>query len=323
MSLKDLLCDQKPRDTSGALSSDRFEYQRNWALCRLLLLHQQGGDYVMTFDHHEDVTILDSEEEPQYIQGFQIKTKSSGNWTIAALAKRHTGKDGMLPSILAKLCDLCDKFPGHVKLLQVVSNAPLNAKLAPDAKVDLEKRNIKFIELTENEQTKILESLRAEYDPAIPPDIKETFEFQISELSLADHSTHTKGKLVEALYALFPNQSFPISAVYRALLGEITSRNNNREAVPTFEDFLTKKSISRSRFTSILTTCGVKTQEPSWQSAESQLNAEGVSLKLIRALKEEWQNALLDRFKRRDTVHLRFLEDGYLRDSGNPNILWF
>jgi hypothetical protein len=55
MSLKQQLIQQSPRDTSGSLAADRFEYQRNWALCELLRLHATGNDYVVTFDHHEDV----------------------------------------------------------------------------------------------------------------------------------------------------------------------------------------------------------------------------------------------------------------------------
>ena len=307
MSLADLLCAQKPRDTSGALSSDRFEYQRNWALCKLLFLHQQGDDYVMTFDHHEDVTVLDAEVGPQKIQGYQIKTKSSGTWSVAALVKRPPGQDAPLPSILGKLCDLCTKFPGYVELLQLVSNAPLSAKLGPNSTIS-DKKNIKFADLAPKEQKVILDNLKTEFDPNTPPAIEQIFEFEVSELSLADHAVHAKGKLTEALDVLFPNQSFPINAVYRALLGEITARNNNREDTPFYKDILAKKSISRSRFSSILETCGVRAQEPSWTSAEAQLHSEGASFKAILALKNEWQNAILDRFQRRDTVHLRFLE---------------
>ena len=44
-------------DLSGAMASDRFTYQHTWALCHLLELHISGQDYVVIFDHHEDVRI--------------------------------------------------------------------------------------------------------------------------------------------------------------------------------------------------------------------------------------------------------------------------
>jgi hypothetical protein len=134
MSLREQLAQLQPRDSAGALSADRFEYQRNWALCHLLSLHQNENDYVMTFDHHEDVTVLDCEEAPTTIRAFQIKTKQNGNWTIRSLLKQHAGATESLPSILGKLCSIYQKFPSYVILLQVVSNAPFKLKLASDSK---------------------------------------------------------------------------------------------------------------------------------------------------------------------------------------------
>jgi transposase len=307
MSLRDLLVHQMPRDTSGALSSDRFQYQHNWALCRLLTLHQEQTDYVMTLDHHEDVTILDSEDQPQCMQGFQIKTKSSGNWTVPALLKQQEGKEGELPSILAKLCELQRQFPDHVTLLQVVSNAPLSVKLENGSK-GVSKKNIRFLEIATESRKAILDALTKAFAPASPPVVTTIFEFQVSDLSLEDHVTHTKGKLNDALEKLFPGATFPLSPAYRALLGEITARNNNREPCSTYEEFLSKKSISKSRFSAILQSCGIAPKQPRWTSAESRLNAENVPFSIVRSLEEEWTNAILDRFERRNAVHLRFLE---------------
>jgi hypothetical protein len=45
-----------------------------------LELHQSGNDYVVIFDHHEDVSTLDSEEQPTILIGDQIKTKDPGRF---------------------------------------------------------------------------------------------------------------------------------------------------------------------------------------------------------------------------------------------------
>ena len=176
MNLKDLIVDRMPRDTSGPLASDRFLYQHNWALCRLLEIHQTETDYVITFDHHEDVTILNSEDTPDSIQGFQIKTKSAGNWTITALTKQEAGKRGSLPSILRKLCELPNQFPQHVILLQVVSNAHLSVPLADGTK-STTKKNIRFEELDTKSRQSIISSLAKEFSPQQAPTIDKVFEF--------------------------------------------------------------------------------------------------------------------------------------------------
>ena len=136
--LKSRLIQAPPRDLSGPLASDRFTYQQTWALCHLLGLHQSGNDYVVIFDHHEDVSTLDSEEQPTILIGYQIKTKDPGRYTIPALLKQEKGAGNPpspLPSILGKLFDLKVRFPTEVKLVAIVSNASVSVRLKSDGKV--------------------------------------------------------------------------------------------------------------------------------------------------------------------------------------------
>ncbi|NIJ78169.1 hypothetical protein FHT08_003289 [Xanthomonas campestris] len=45
-------------EEGGAISADRFDYQKNWALARLLTLHQGSGNYVLLCELHEDIAVL-------------------------------------------------------------------------------------------------------------------------------------------------------------------------------------------------------------------------------------------------------------------------
>jgi len=99
--LKTRLLNTPPRDLSGATASDRFAYQRTWALCHLLELHISGQDYVVIFDHHEDVSVLDAEEQPTSLKGYQIKTKDNGGFTVNALLKREPGAGNAADSAAA------------------------------------------------------------------------------------------------------------------------------------------------------------------------------------------------------------------------------
>ena len=49
-----------PDDNSGSSSSNRFAYQKNWALYKMLELEQLGRDYMIVMDYHEDVVIIDT-----------------------------------------------------------------------------------------------------------------------------------------------------------------------------------------------------------------------------------------------------------------------
>ena len=66
---------ETPRENAGSRSSNRFDFQKNWAICKLLELHQNNEDYVLILDLHEDVIILDSSNNPKCADFFQVKTK--------------------------------------------------------------------------------------------------------------------------------------------------------------------------------------------------------------------------------------------------------
>jgi hypothetical protein len=223
MTLEEQLVANLPRDRSGSMASGRFEFQKNWALCELLLLHTSGSDYVMTFDHHEDVSVLNAEKDPSEYRAYQIKTKSNGSWTSAALTKRPTGTDGPLPSMLAKLCGALTQFPDSVKLLQFVSNAPYRIQLAVNGKCDLTAMMITFDQIAKDKRQEILEELKTELPRISAESLSGTLQLKVTDLSLADHATHAKGKLAEALEELFPGKAFSITPVYRAIVGEITA----------------------------------------------------------------------------------------------------
>ena len=56
---------KKPvRESSGSRSSNRFDYQKNWSLCELLELHSRNSEYLMVFEHHEDIVVFDSQTTP-------------------------------------------------------------------------------------------------------------------------------------------------------------------------------------------------------------------------------------------------------------------
>jgi hypothetical protein len=190
--------------------------------------------------------------------------------------------------------------------LQFVSNAPYRIKLKPDGKVNLAINLIRFDDLGDASSKELIEALTAEMLLSKAPTLSNVFELKVSEISLQDHATHTRGKLVDALEQLYPGQTFSIPAIYRALLGEITARNNNSEPIDSFDVLLRKKSLSRSRFSEILKECGISKTIPKWATAEQNLIADQAPFPLIRALEREWDGVLLDRLERRgDIIYVR------------------
>lgn len=299
-----------PRDRSGPRSADRFVFQQNWALCKLMSLHEAGEDYLISFDHHEDVQVMDSEETPSQIEGYQIKTKGDGNWTVRAVTKQEEGTadpPSFLPSILGKLYSLKLLFPSETNTLQFVSNAPIRAKLQIDGKTQT-KDVVLFEEFADNVKADIHASLQKELALTEPPVLEGLLQFAVTDIPLKEHNTYVTGKLANFLDHRYPGRPFRIVAIYRALLSEVAVRNNNQEPIATYDDLVHLKSISRTRFEEILVAAGVSLFELKWDTIEGRLNSENAPLPLVQGLKREWENVTLDRISRADVLHLRLWE---------------
>lgn len=87
MSSLDKLASIHPKENAGASSSNRFEYQINWGLHRLLQLEKAHEDYVMILDYHDDIVICNSDKQEDYIDFYQIKTRTNSRWGIRQLCK--------------------------------------------------------------------------------------------------------------------------------------------------------------------------------------------------------------------------------------------
>lgn len=278
MSLTEKIVKTKPREKSGSVSSSRFDYQKDWSLCKLIDTHRSGSDYIVIFDWHEDLLIMDNEARPNSITFYQIKGKKSGNWTVSSLLSSDKDKDGeLLLSILGKLYDCKSKFNIETSSLNFVSNARFNVKLTTGDK-SLSKDSICIIELSEDERKEIVAKIKSEHKLIDDPKFEDITFLKVVDLSLDDSSGHTKGKITEFLEEIFPGKSFNVPSVYRMLFDEVKRRTSYNKDILTFDDLVSNKGIAKSQFEDIIRATGIKIDyKEIWRRAEIELQANSVS----------------------------------------------
>ena len=89
------------RETAGASTYGKYEYQYHWALGRILDEHSNSTDYIVFVELHEDVVYCSSINESKAQFEFnQVKNKSTTKYTNKSLTKR-TRKDPN--SVLGKM----------------------------------------------------------------------------------------------------------------------------------------------------------------------------------------------------------------------------
>lgn len=283
-----------PRERSGAVSSDRSHYQKDWALCKILKLHLGSEDYLVAFDIHDDVVIFKPESDPDAICFFQIKTKDEGSWSLNSLIGRHKGKKGaLLSSIVGNLYHNLMLFPSFTESLTLVSNAPFKIAISNDKKKSatvLTDALTPFEKVPENNRKKILAALRAEHSLSDDPVLDALLWFEQADLPLQGHDVFTKGKLSEFFSDVNPGGRYNIPVVYRVLIDEIRRRNDYSQKNLIFEQMRLHKSIGRTSFEGMLKVVAIDDScDRAWSYLSGILQAEGMAFKTIETLRRAWQ----------------------------------
>lgn len=274
LTLEEILVDTPPRERSGSRSANRFEFQNNWALCKLIELHRSGEDYTVIFEHHDDILVLSSTSNPPGIDFYQIKTRGT-DWTKRALIHREKGMSGRLSSPLGLLVEHKVRFGATVRSLRFVSNKAFKLKLKDATSSTPAEFSLEALE--PKELTEIISALRAEHeDPSL--DCASCTHLCQTPFRVEGHRQHAMGELTDFLADLYGNQAVAGKAAYLALCDEIRRRAHN-ETRPVCPETLSKRhGLTRQDFGELLADLAPRRSlRESLTPYLGLLNAEGLS----------------------------------------------
>lgn len=323
MSLRDALLTHKPRETSGGPSANRYAFQRTWALCHALQLHESRQDYVLVLEYHDDVLVLDRLIDPTRADFFQVKTKKTGVWSLKKLLQIESKrKDKENPdtnahavgsaqatprSILGRLIDHVRTLSPHVASLNLVSNAPFKVTLSA-APLSEDRESFVAADLDTAEASTLAQRLREELGLAEDPDWG-TVGFTVSSISLLDHQTHGIGKLSALLDKRLPDGKFAVRPLFKTLADEIEVRSNCEWQPTSYEELSKKKAITRDQIEQYLKTAELAgSASANWASVQSQLTAEGISYRQIEEIQRGWERYEVERINRANVTVQQFRE---------------
>ena len=278
-------------ETAGSRSPARFAYQRNWALAELIEYHLEGKDYVFAFEFHDDILILDSEDNPSILQFVQVKTKTTGQkWSVHQLTKSEKGKNGNPDklSIIGKLYENKKNFSGHSSQLRFVTNAYFS--FADPAPITIANQ------LEKKDQDKITNAVQAQLG-AGAVDLK-TLQLEQSSLSVDDHEKHIRGILHNFFEELFGSgHNIAVSPWYQSISDQIKVKNNYPSAqIKSFDDFIRNKCITKSEIEDFVQRVNRShNSNDNWDIIKSQLQKEGFGIQELIKLQRSWQKYATDR----------------------------
>lgn len=296
MNLKDKIVKTRPREKSGSTSASRFDFQKDWSICKLIESHQTSNDYVVIFDWHDDLIIMDSEHDPKKVSFYQVKGKKSDNWTLKQLIESKMAKDGSsLLSIIGKLYDCKSKFDLETTSLNFVSNARFSVGLA-DKSTSKAKNEICIVELSDTDRETLRAKIKSEHKLTTDPIYEDITFLKVLDLSVDGSKAHTQGKIADFLESLKPGGKFNIPSVYRMLFDEVRRRTNYNTDIITYHDLLANKAIGKSQFEKIIDATGInKDYDEIWKGIEPILASNGMKFQEVKNLKQAWGKLELEK----------------------------
>ncbi|WP_165071223.1 dsDNA nuclease domain-containing protein [Paludisphaera rhizosphaerae] len=308
-----------PREVGGGRNSNRTDYQKDWALCHLLEIHEAREDYALVVERHDDVVVLDHSSEPKRADFYQIKTKDNGDWKLANLlyversrSARDKADDAERPeengvkkkakkqsvekkmSFLAKLYSNRLACLGSEMTASFVSNARFNLILAKGG-AGLDRTEICFNELSAADLEKILSKLKVEHELAEAPDCAHLFYFRRSDLGVNNHTDCARGKTAKFMADRNLGDAQSVAAFYRALFEEIKLRTNYEDEPGSFEGIIRRKSITKAGFQGMLDALrNPRDIEATTARIEGDLRQEGLAFTATRAIIRDCRRVFLE-----------------------------
>ena len=219
----------------------------------MLKLHEGPGEYCVLFDVHDDIVCLDHPVTPTIASFFQVKTKTTGNWTTHAITTGSRSTTGeLLPSYLGKLYKHRLKFQVAVGRLTFVSNAKFNVEMA-DASDSKEKESIRISELSAAEITTISDALTAEHSLTATPTGLDSTYLDTTPLSVTDHENHCLG-VVACFLEKQGDGTIPPSPFHKTLKADIQRRTNREVRDNTFAEMVRNRGLTRLQVQAMIDT---------------------------------------------------------------------
>ncbi len=256
-----------PLREKGA-TGGRYDFQTMWGLALLFQEHDAKDDYAIVFEFHDDVVLLDSATNPTSVRFYQVKTKdTNGGWTLTSLLRREKIKtksgDKEKPSYVDKMFHNVNNFQSSVLSADFVSNQLCGFQAGT--------KSFSFKECSKEHFETIVNSVQQAYPSATEAQVA-LLGFQLTDLSLGDVVSHTKGKLQTFIAEQLGTVWFSPEAVYQAIADECRRKANFSGEASTLQEVIKEKGLTKANVQDWLDAIKSNSRSPDWSEIAPNLS---------------------------------------------------
>lgn len=232
------------REKSGSETFRKYNYQYHWAFCRLIEAHEEGSEYAIFIEEHEDVTFATSlNAKAALFELNQIK-ETSKKHTIGSLTAGSENK----PSILSKLSSgACGKtFSEKISKINFVSTGGysfsthkkgLNLEVISSGDLDVE-------------ELKLIKDAIGDLPGSL--EFSNKIAFIIPKLPATEFDLVVEGKISLLISKIAPGLNYNANAVYECIIRDLQKKGANSFDYKEWNDAIKQKSITSTQFEEVL-----------------------------------------------------------------------
>jgi Txe/YoeB family toxin of Txe-Axe toxin-antitoxin module len=233
------------REKSGSDTFRKYNFQYHWAFCRMLDELENGKEFALFIEEHEDVTVADSLDAEKTTFEFNQVKETSKKHTIQSLTKK-TKKDPLsLIEKLAKSC--CDKsYSKKISRVNFVSTGGYSFELHKDG---FNFEVISSSQLSENEG-KVVAGCIAEIKDT--GGFYEKLAFVIPELPDKGFDLLVEGRISSLISKIAPGFKYDSSSIYSCVIRDLNRKGENSFDYTDWDHAIRKKAITHKQLSTII-----------------------------------------------------------------------
>jgi hypothetical protein len=311
MNLGTYFINNKPREIAGSRTSDKYTYQQEWALNKIIGLFEENKDFALIMEYHEDAIIFNNSTIPTHVDMFQIKTnenKRQATMTPTVLLEKKKIKGSKPiryePSFLEKLFYNFSLFEDYDKKIYFISNKLFNFT---KSNIDSETNNPIYLHQLSSEDFNDISKQICNVckKTSCKQECKECIAFEKSNLQVETSYDQLFTKL-QTFISKYSDVTYSDSkAIYNTLMAQIKDINDSREKYKCndFDELIKKYSISRTNLTEFLAEISYEQSfTKKWQEINTILVSEEYNVREIKKIKTSCKEFVVETFNDFDGI---------------------
>lgn len=253
------------RESAGASTFGKYNFQYHWALCRIIEKHKSKEEYALLIEYHEDVIIANSlNGQVALFEFYQVKNQST-SFTENSLTKREKGKKNTLKSsVLGKLLSSCigTQYENRITQIGLVSSSGFSLQTEKKLQLDI----IKIGDLSEDCLKNLTNQINTELGISLLPS---HLQFIVPEIQLANQEDFVLAQFAKLVNTIFSGAQCNAVDIYRAIIDEMGRKGRIQLDYKEWDRLISKKSLTSDEVNDVL---ALNTTRPTLTQLENDFN---------------------------------------------------